>query len=150
MTQHESSEYMLIKVTCSCGWDDSDFLSALTLTPLATRSSGRFPLWILVQRFAKQLVKVSHAVPGGDCRCGSHLGRPHCRCPCCTGSLRWCGGWTIAETLHTATHCNTLQHAATRCNTLQHAAIKIRNIFIVAYHCSVLQYCMTYRRWTMK
>ena len=115
---------------------------ALTPTPLATGSSGRFLLWILVSlgkswKVSKQCKAIGQSLsnfhmPGGDCGCGSHLGWPHCRGPCRTGSLRWCGGWTTAETLHTVTHCNQNSERIHCCTTLH----------IIAYHCSVLQYCI--------
>jgi len=38
------------------------------------------------------------------------------------------------RSVHTATHCNTLQHTATHCNTLQHTAT----------HCNTLQHTETH------
>jgi len=62
-------------------------------------------------------------------------------CCCATHCIR------RHRSIHTATHCKTLQHTATCCNTLQHTATDVIAVFTLqhtARHCKTLQHAATH------
>ena len=48
------------------------------------------------------------------------------------------------DSVHAASHCNTLQHTATHCNTLQHTATHCNTPQHTATHCNTLLHTATY------
>jgi len=48
------------------------------------------------------------------------------------------------ESVHTATHCNTLQHTATQCNTMHHTAPHCNTLQHSSIHCNTRQHTATH------